>query len=331
MKKFMTLGLGVVAAAFTVTTANAASLDTVVSLKTTHDQTKTYLDLFHNPFNKNNKVGVTLNLKGGPEVIPNRKQGAALKRGVIKFHFGPSGYYSGLVPCARVAPLSNVGQETIRKNGAWEVFQDCWKEGLNARIIAHPFDNASNFHVYLTDPPKLSTKTGLDLNGFTMRSTALYHPFMKAMGARPQNISPGDVYTSLERGVVKGLAWPEGGIMRYGWTKYIKYRIGPGFWRSSSMVVINLDAYNALNKAQRDALDKAGEEFEPASTAYMRKLADKDNAAVKADGVKFIDLGGKEGEAFTATVYGKTWEAAKEKIPAETYAKLRKLLLKPGS
>ena len=82
----MTLGLGVVAAAFTVTTANAASLDTVVSLKTTHDQTKTYLDLFHNPFNKNNGTGVTLNLKGGPEVIPNRKQGAALKRGVIKFH-----------------------------------------------------------------------------------------------------------------------------------------------------------------------------------------------------------------------------------------------------
>ena len=86
--------------------------------------------------------------------------------------------------------------------------------------------------------------------------------------------------------------------MRYGWTKYIKYRVGPGFWRSSSMVVINLDAYNAMNKKQRDAIDKAGEAFEPASQKYMRVLADKDNAAVKADGVKFIDLTGDEGKSF---------------------------------
>ncbi|MEC8622660.1 MAG: TRAP transporter substrate-binding protein DctP [Pseudomonadota bacterium] len=320
--------VGVAVAGLTATSALAVSLDTVISLKTTHDQSKTYIELFHKPFNKNNKVGINLNFKGGPEVIPNRKQGAALKRGVIKFHFGPSGYYSGAVPCARVAALSNVGQATIRKNGAMEVFQKCFGKGLNARIIAHPFDGSSNFHIYLTNPPKTSTKTGLDLSGMTMRSTALYNPFMKAMGARPQNISPGDVYTSLERGVVKGLAWPEGGIMRYGWTKYIKYRVGPGFWRSSSMVVINLDAYNAMNKKQRDAIDKAGEAFEPASQKYMRVLADKDNAAVKADGVKFIDLTGDEGKALTATVYGKSWDYAKSKMDPENYAQLRKLLLK---
>jgi len=328
MKLFNFLIGGVAVAAIAASSAGAVDLPTVVSLKTTHDQTKTYIDLFHKPFNKNNKVGINLDLKGGPEVIPNKKQGAALKRGVVKFHFGPSTYYAGLVPCARVIALSNVGQDAIRKNGAWELFQKCFRKGLNARLISHPFDGSSNFHIYLTVPPKASAKTGLDLSGTTMRSTALYHPFLKAMGARPVSISPGDVYTSLERGVVKGLAWPEGGIMAYGWTKYIKYRVGPGFFRSSSTVVMNLDAYNALNKKQRDAIDKAGLDFDKSSSAYMRKLADIDNDKVAKDGVKFIDLKGAEGAAFTNTIYGNNWKSAKAKMPADEFAAFKKVLLK---
>lgn len=325
IKTFMALA-GISAAAFIATSAQAATLRVTTSLTKTHDQSIAYFKLFHEPVNKADN-GITLDYKGGPEVIPNRKQGAALKRGAIDFVFGPSGYYAGLVPCARVVPLSTTPQAKIRTNGAWDVLQECWKKGLNSRIIAHPFEKSSNFHIYLIDKPRISEKTGLDLKGFTMRSTALYHPFMKAMGARPTNISPGDVYTSLQRGLVKGLAWPEGGLFRYGWTEYINYRIGPGFWRSSSMAAINLDVYNAMTKKERDVLDAAGVAFEISSVKYMRKLADIDNAKVFKAGVKAIDLTGKAGEAFTRTVYGATWAAAKKKIPADVFAKLEKLLL----
>ena len=86
--------------------------------------------------------GITLDYKGGPEVIPNRKQGAALKRGVIDMMFGPSVYYAGLVPCARVIGLSNVGQATLRKNGGWAELQDCWAKGLNAKLLAHGMNPA---------------------------------------------------------------------------------------------------------------------------------------------------------------------------------------------
>ncbi|MEE8333327.1 MAG: TRAP transporter substrate-binding protein DctP [Alphaproteobacteria bacterium] len=317
---------GISAAAFIASSAQAATLNVTTSLTKTHDQSVAYFDLFHEPVNKANN-GITLNYKGGPEVIPNRKQGAALKRGAIDLMFGPSGYYAGLVPCARVVPLSTTSQAKIRTNGAWDVLQDCWKKGLNSRILAHPFEGSSRFHIYLLDKPRISDKTGLNLKGFTMRSTALYHPFMKAMGARPTNISPGDVYTSLQRGLVKGLAWPEGGIFRYGWTEYIKYRVGPGFWRSSSMAAINLDKYNSMSKKDRDTIDAAGLAFEKASGPHMRKLADIDNAKVFKAGVKAIELEGKAGKAFTATVYGATWAAAKKKIPADVFAKLEKLLL----
>ncbi|MDA1327161.1 MAG: TRAP transporter substrate-binding protein DctP [Proteobacteria bacterium] len=285
-----------------------------------------YFDLFHNPVNKA-KNGVTLNYKGGPEVIPNRKQGAALKRGIVDLMFGPGSYYGGLVPCVRVITLSTTPQAKIRTNGAWDILQDCWKKGLNARILAHPFEKSSLFHVYLLDKPRLSEETGLDLKGYTMRTTSIYTPFLKKMGARPVNISPGDVYTSLQRGLVKGLAWPEGGVYSYGWSEFIKYRVGPGFWRSSTMALINLDAYNKLSKKERDVIDAAGLDFEQKSGPHMRKLADIDNAKIFKAGVKPIDLTGKAGAAFTRTVYDSTWASAKEVLPADLYANLRRLLL----
>lgn len=317
---------GVSAAAFIVSAAQAATLNVTTALTRTDKQTVAYFDLFHKPVNKANN-GITLNYKGGPEVIPNRKQGAALKRGAIDLIFSPSGYYAGLVPCARVVALSTTPQAKIRTNGGWDLLQKCWKKGLNGRILAHPFEGVTRFHVYLKDKPRLSNETGLNLKGFTMRSTALYHPFMKKMGARPINISPSDVYTSLQRGLVKGLAWPEGNIFRYGWYEYIKYRIGPGFWRSSSMAVINLDKYNALTRKERDALDAAGLAFERASTAFYGKIREIDSAKMEKAGVKFVVLKGKAGAAFTRTVYGASWDSAQKKIPAETFKQLRKYLL----
>ena len=325
IKTFTALA-GLSAATFIVSTVQAATLSVTTSLTRTDKQTEGYIELYHNPVNKADN-GITLNYKGGPEVIPNRKQGAALKRGVIDFHFGPSGYYSGLVPCARVIALMTTAQAKLRTNGGWDVLQECWKKGLNARLLAHPMQGVTKFHVYLIDKPRISEETGLNLKGFTMRSTALYHPFMKKMGARPINISPGDVYTSLQRGLVKGLAWPEGNIYRYGWYEFVKYRVGPGFWRTSSTVVINLDVWNKLNKKQRDALDAAGIAYEKASVPWYGKIGAADTANMVKAGVKLITLKGKAGEAFTKTVYGESWDSAEKKIPAETFAKLRKLLL----
>jgi TRAP-type C4-dicarboxylate transport system substrate-binding protein len=317
---------GTTAAAIIVSAAQAATLSLTTSLVRTDKQVTTYFDLFHDPVNKANN-GITLNYKGGPEVIPNRKQGAALKRGVIDAHFGPSGYYSGLVPCARVVSLATTPQVEIRKNGGWEVLEKCWKDNLHAQIIAHPMEGVTRFHVYLIEKPRLSKDTGLSLKGYTMRSTALYHPFMKKMGARPINISPGDVYTSLQRGLVKGLAWPEGNIFRYGWQEFIKYRVGPGFWRSSSLVIVNLDAWNKLTNKEKNALKAAGIKYEKDSTPYYGAIGKIDTAKLQKSGVKMIDLDGEYGKAFTKTVYGETWAAAKKKMPAELYNALREKLL----
>ena len=94
--KMSSFAAGIAAAAMLAGSAvEAAKLTVMTSLHRDHDQVVAYFDLMHKPMNKA-KGAVVLHYKGGPEVTPNRKQGAALKRGVIDLKFGPSGYDIGL-------------------------------------------------------------------------------------------------------------------------------------------------------------------------------------------------------------------------------------------
>lgn len=325
LKSFIALA-GVVTAGMAIaTSAGAVSLKVSTCLSRNHDQVVTYFNLFHNPVNKANN-GIKLRYLGGPEVTPRKKQASALKRGLVDIIFCPSSYYAGMVPEARLTAISNRGHRELRKNGAYNEMQKAWSKGANMRILAWPFWGGTTFHVYLTKEPKFNKKTGLDLTGMKIRSTALYNPFLVAMGATPIVISPGDVYTSLQRGLVTGLAWPEGAITKYGWQEYIKYKIEPGFWRSSSMMTMNLNKYNALTKSERNALEAASLKFEDGSGPAQQKIIAIDNKKVFAAGVKRVKLDAATAKTYLETVNGATWDDSKKRKLTVPYATMRRLL-----
>ena len=319
-------GISAAILAVAIPAAHAATtLKVVTGLAKNHDQVVTYFKDFHDPLNKA-KGPVTLRYLGGPEITPRKQQGSALKRGLFDILFGPSSYYAGQVPEARLTAISNKGPAQLRKEGAIDTMQKAWNAGINARIVAWPFWGGSQFHVYTTFKPELNKKTGIALGGKKLRSTALYNPFMKAMGATPIVISPGEVYTSLQRGVVDGLAWPEGAIVKYGWQQYIKYRVEPGFWRSSSMVVMNNDKWKSLSKKEQGFLHKWALHLEAESGKTLRKIANADNAKVFAAGVKRIKLEGDYAKAYLTTVNGSTWADAKKRKMTVPYDMMRKAM-----
>ncbi len=271
-----------------------------------HDQVIAYFKTFHDPINKMN-AGLKLRYIGGPEVTPRQKQAPALKRGLVDIINCPSAYYQGLVPAARMTGSSTISPSELRKNGGWEIMQEAWKKGINAKILGWGHWEASTFFIYMKKMPKFNDKTGVDLTGMKMRSTGLYNAFLKAMNATPINISPGDVYAALERGVVDGLAWPEGSVAKYGWQRFLKYKIRPNFFHSTTMTVINLDKFNSLSKEHQDILLKQGKIFERDSNKILAPLSVADNKKLDEAGVKNIDLKGKQKAAYLKTIYGAKW------------------------
>ncbi|MEE2995972.1 MAG: hypothetical protein VX700_02415 [Pseudomonadota bacterium] len=313
--KISTVG---VAAATALAIAMPAQSAEVLKLSTAlgqkHDQSQALFATFTKKMKEDESV-VKVKYIGGPEVTPNRKQGAAMKRGLIDIVMSPTTYYANLVTEARLTGISDMPPSEWRKNGGHELFNKIWAKKLNAVILAWPnWYNQSIFYLWMKNKPTLDKVTGISLKGLKFRTTPLYTPFLKAMGATTKNISPAEIYTALERGVVDGLAWPEGGVAFRGWHRFIKYKVGPAFFRSSTMLAMNKTRFDKLSKKGQDQLIAAGLHYENESGAVLKAGVAKDNAKIYADGVTAYNVPGDYGKAFTSTIIKANWaDASKRK------------------
>ncbi len=320
---------GIVAAtvlAIALPAQSAEVLKVSTALGTKHDQSTVFFDTFMARMKEDQSL-VKLNYIGGPEVTPNRKQGPAMKRGLIDIIMSPVTYYANVVPEARLHGIANVSGATWRKNGAFDIMSKAWASKLNAVILGWGnYYGFNQFYMWFKEKPKFSKVTGLDLSGMKMRTTPLYTPFLKAMGAITKNISPAEVYTSLERGVVDGLAWPEGGVAFRGWQRFIKYRVEPGFFRSTTMVTMNKTKFDKLPKKAQNQLIAAGLHYERDSGAILKKRAEIDNQKVYKAGVQRLILPPDIAKVYIKTIISANWKAAEKYKFTADFKKLKALM-----
>ena len=318
--------LTIAAAAFALSLPSQASTIKVSTCQIrTHDHVIVFLEEFLKPAQAN-KIGLKLRYMGGPEITPFRKQGGLLKRGLIDLIFCPTPYYGADLPEARLLGAHNRSLEEMRSNGAYDMLRQAWDKGLNAHILAWPAFNVSTFYVYTTFKPKLSKATGIDLKGIKMRSTGLYKPFLAAMEAIPVGMAPGDVYTGLERGVVQGMAWPKGSITKYGWEKFLKYKITPNFYGATFMTIINKKKWESLTQAERDFLTKLSATYEKKSDEVVARNLAADEARLEKAGVQTFALEGDYAKAYLKTIYGAKWAVNDKYKYTVDYKKLKPLM-----
>ncbi len=320
---------GIVAAtvlAIALPAQSAEVLKVSTALGTKHDQSTVFFDTFMARMKEDQSL-VKLNYIGGPEVTPNRKQGPAMKRGLIDIIMSPVTYYANVVPEARLHGIANVSGATWRKNGAFDIMSKAWASKLNAVILGWGnYYGFNQFYMWFKEKPKFSKVTGLDLSGMKMRTTPLYTPFLKAMGAITKNISPAEVYTALERGVVDGLAWPEGCVAFRGWQRFIKYRVEPGFFRSTTMVTMNKTKFDKLPKKAQNQLIAAGLHYERDSGAILKKRAGEDNQKVYKAGVQRLILPPDIAKVYIKTIISANWKAAEKYKFTADFKKLKTLM-----
>ena len=307
---------------------SATTLKLTSCLQKNHDHVETLLQAYVKPVNAM-KAGLKIRYLGGPEVTPRKKQASALKRGLVDMIFCPTPYYGGQLSEARLPGGHNKSLAELRKNGAWDMLETAWNKGLNAHILAFPAFKASTFYIYTKFKPVTNSKTGLDLTNRRMRSTGLYNDLLLAMNATPINMNPGDVYAGLERGVVDGLAWPKGSLAKYGWQRFLKYRIGPNFYGATQFLLINLDSHKKLSKAHKDLLARQSRIYEENSDPILEKKFVIDDRKLEEAGVKTIILKGAVGKAYLNTIYGAKWAKNDKQKYIVDYKKLKAKMYEP--
>ncbi len=323
MKNLMSMtaaGLFAVAAFANTASAEKVTLSAVSAFADGTNFSRNF-ESFVERVNATGKGLVQIDYKGGGGKVMNPFQlGDAIRSGVVQVGNLPGAFYTKLVPEIDAAKLSAYTINEERANGAWEFMNKLHMDKMNAYHLARQKDCVP-FHLYLTKPIDKA-----DLTGLKIRVTPIYRAFFSAMGATNIQTKPGDVYTALERGTVDGYGWPSQGIFDLGWAEVTKYRIDPPFYRASVEFLVNLDAWNKLDDAQKKVLQDAAGEVEQTCSADMAQSADE-LARQEASGIKTISFAGAEGDAYLKKAYDAGWDEFVKNNP-ENGPKIRALLSK---
>ena len=270
--------------------------------------------------NKRSEGKLKIEWVGGPEVIKSFDQILAVKSGTIDMLlYYPFGYMKPVMPEAWAKGLTELAEWEERKSGAFELWGEIFEKRVNAKYLGRlhsllPFKVFCNKKIEKVD----------DFKGMKIRVMPLYIPFMKALGATPVTISPDEIYTSMERGVVDGFMWPNVGVISWGLQEVTKYVIDPGVFQMEPATMINMDKWKKIPKDMQVLLDEIMQDMEYIATMRNELIEQKEDTVRKKAGMKTLQLPPGEAEKFLKTCYDNTWEYVIQSAP-EYGPKLREL------
>ncbi|TAK80173.1 MAG: C4-dicarboxylate ABC transporter substrate-binding protein [Betaproteobacteria bacterium] len=266
-------------------------------------------EAFAKKLNAEGKGTLQLNFIGGPKAMPPFEVGNAVRTGVVDVALTTGAFYTNIMPEADALKLTQRPATELRKNGGLDLINKIWNEKANMVYLARIVDY-SPFHLYLTkkiDKP--------DLSGLKIRITPVYRDFFQALGATVVQTAPGEVYTALERGVVDGYGWPIHGIFDLNWHEKTKFRVDPGFYNAEVSLVMNLDKWKALTRAQRDLLTKHSVAFEQQND-FWKKYNEEEIRRQKEAGIQVIGFDAATSKQYYDKAYDVGWASIIKASPA---------------
>jgi TRAP-type transport system periplasmic protein len=189
------------------------------------------------------------------EIIPGVRDGAA-ETGLIV-----PAYVPGDMPLTQFVYVSSLGHNQAARSRA---IQDVYN---NSAAVRAEFENlnikvlgviGNNTQVAITTRP---VATVADLANLRMRVPGNPAVGWRLLGAEPVFLGVGEVYESLQRGVIDGVTFPFDVHMTVGVQEVAKYAFPDIGESGSAMLGMNLDVYNALPQVVKDIMDDLNAEW----------------------------------------------------------------------
>lgn len=280
------------------------------------------VDYFIEQVNRELAGKVVINKLGGPEVIPANEQPEALRMGTIDMVYAPTFQWVSIAPELEAAKLAEITPMEMRKNGAFEFFDDVMQKKANAKYLGLFTSGFENFNIFTN--VKLDKA---DLSGFIMRSVPIYEPLLLQLGASIVSLPLTEVSNAMDRGVITAFAYSLPGAEAFGFDQVAKYVINPGFYAAEAALAINTDAWNKLPKDVQDTLMRISIEAEEYGWNFHGDLKDQAVDSLTKKGMEFIELPPGEKEKFSTIAIEAGWEKVMERTP-DSYDRLKGLLTK---
>jgi TRAP-type transport system periplasmic protein len=222
----------------------------------------------------------------GPETVPAFEQLQPVAAGAFHFAYTAGAYHFGTTPMLAVVESFGGDIASRRASGVFEeIDRHYQKQGV--KIIAWPMTPDGSYHLILRQPIGPSG----DLAGRKIRGTPSYLGVFRLLNASPVSMPPGEVYTSLDKGVIEGTTWPVIGALGYRWYEVAKFMMRPSFGFTLTPILANLNTWNRLSEAERKILLDEGRKVEDTWYKEAGRLADEEEKALIARGMSLTQMG----------------------------------------
>ncbi|MDB4261513.1 TRAP transporter substrate-binding protein [bacterium] len=228
---------------------------------------------------------LTVRVYGAGEIVPAFEVFDAVSQGVVDAGHGAAYYWKGKIPASVFFTAVPFGMNAQELNG-WLHYGgglELWREAYApANII--PFAGG-NSGVQMAGWFNKEINTVDDLKGLKMRIPGLAGEVFAAAGGTAVRIPGGELYTSLQTGVIDALEWvgPYNDLA-FGFHEVAKYYYYPGWHEPGSMLelIVNEQSFTALpddlqaivtyaaRAANQDMLD----EFTARNNAALQELVE---------------------------------------------------------
>ncbi|MBI2860305.1 MAG: TRAP transporter substrate-binding protein DctP, partial [Chloroflexi bacterium] len=268
---------------------------------------------------------LTINLLGGPEVIPAPDQATAVKKGVVDISQLFTSAYVGLVPIGNVFNLSTMSPAEERAIGFHAFFaEQAGKAGLYYLGRGAVTDRPDNYYIAVKKkierPQELAR---LKIGGSTPASDS----FLKELGAVPVRMPQTEFFIAADTGVIDGM-WTS--IANYASLKIYELKlflIDQPYYHSNASIIMNPETFNGLPQHLKNILLEAQLEMEKAVPAIQREEAERHKKAVVDGGMTLIKFTPADAKWFLDTAVNVGWEEEIKRNP-ELGPKARELLTK---
>jgi TRAP-type C4-dicarboxylate transport system substrate-binding protein len=264
--------------------------------------------------NEAGKGVFTIQVRGGPEAIGMMEQPGAARTGVVDMVYSPCAFYAAAVPECDAVSASTVDGPTARKNGGTELLNQIHQKRAGLVLLGW-VDSGIRFNLWSTKEPKLDASGHIDIKGFKVRGNPIYNAFLtNYLGAQVINLPSTELYTALERGTVDLTAWTQIGLMDLNWDRYVKYRIGPDFFETDLMIIMNQKKWQALSPKSREILQRVATEHEVSSLQALQDLWKREQAELTKRGIKFVAQSPEASKKFVAGARAASLQRMKERM-----------------
>lgn len=252
------------------------------------------------------KGKLKINVLGGSEVVKGRDDFQAMRSGVIDLAITTSSYYAGEAPVSNAFSLL---RGNLSKKEAMEIFQhshavtlmnNIFLEKSKVHLISKT--NFEGFNLMLAKP----AETLADMKGMNIRVTSPPVAFaFKKLGMTPVNMSPGELFTALQRGIVQGAWRNPSDAWTFGEHGVYKTIIEPPVSRSPMTgVFIAGRVWSKMSSDMQATVSKAAAALQPTLFDFFAKNTAAAVERYQKAGVKVVKLSSEEAASMSAALNG---------------------------